>query len=370
MNAETEGRTSPVAAPAPLPPRPEPPRPTRRRLDASEYVRGVLNGERSVLSRAITLIESRRPDDRVLAGQVLAALLPHTGRSTRVGISGMPGAGKSTLIETLGLNLTRQGRKVAVLAVDPSSRVTGGSLLGDKTRMTGLSCDPNAFIRPSPSGETLGGVARTTREAMLACEAAGFDVVIVETVGVGQAESVVADMVDVFLVVLIAGAGDQLQGIKRGILEVADLIAVNKADGEGRPRATRAAAMYRDAMRLLHPPDPDNLWSPPVLALSALENQGVDALWDCVLAHRATFEAAGLRDARRHDQAVRWMWDLVDDQLHRILREDPRVRGIAGRLEADVRAGRVTASAAAASILVALGLAGPNGLAASSRPHG
>ncbi len=308
-----------------------------------------------MLSRVITLIESRRPEDRDLARSVLGELIPHSGRSIRLGISGVPGAGKSTLIEALGMNLIAQGRRVAVLAIDPSSRVTGGSILGDKTRMGRLSLDADAFIRPSPSGLTLGGVAGHTREAMLACEAAGYDVLIIETVGVGQSEVAVSDMVDFFLVILIAGAGDELQGIKRGLIEMADLIAINKADGDNRTRAERAAAQYRNIIHLIHPPD--SPWIAPVVTCSALENAGLDALWAAVLQHRDKFELAGLLQERRRSQAVRWMWDLVDEQIRRVLRESPGIRDLAARLESDVQAGRSAPAAASEQIVRALGLA-------------
>jgi LAO/AO transport system kinase len=307
-----------------------------------------------MLSRVITLIESRRPEDRDLAQRVLTALLPHAGKALRLGITGVPGAGKSTLIEALGLNLTGRGHRVAVLAIDPSSRITGGSILGDKTRMAALSRDPNAFIRPSPSGETLGGVAGKTREVMLACEAASYDVVIVETVGVGQSETMVADMVDFFLLVLIAGAGDELQGIKRGLIEMADLIAINKADGEDRARADRAKTQYGHAIRLIYPPE--SLWIPPVLTCSALENAGLDAIWSEVLAHRAKLERAGFLHQRRRAQAARWMWDLVHEHIERALREGPGMQDLAARLEVDVQAGQMTAAAAAQRMIQALGL--------------
>ncbi|HET6521615.1 MAG TPA: methylmalonyl Co-A mutase-associated GTPase MeaB, partial [Geminicoccaceae bacterium] len=258
----------------------------------------IVRGDRRALARAITLIESSRADHQERAERLLEGLLPHTGNAVRVGISGAPGAGKSTFIEALGLRLTRAGgHKVAVLAVDPSSRRSGGSILGDRTRMQELSREPNAFIRPSPAGESLGGVARRTREAALACEAAGFDVVVIETVGVGQSETAVAEMVDTFLLLLAPGAGDELQGIKRGIVELADVVAVNKADGGLRAAAEVARAEYRGALRLLRPATPG--WTPPALTCSALTGEGIDGVWRAVLRHRSALEAVGGLEARR-----------------------------------------------------------------------
>jgi LAO/AO transport system kinase len=313
-------------------------------MAAADYVEGVRAGDRSVLARTITLLESTHRDHRRLAEQVLHELLPFSGGSHRVGITGVPGVGKSTFIDQLGVNLTATGHRVAVLAVDPTSSRTGGSILGDKTRMERLATDPNAFIRPSPAGRTLGGVARATREAILVCEAAGFDVVLVETVGVGQSETVVADMVDFFLVLMLAGAGDDLQGIKKGVLELADLVAVNKADGDNVRRAELAAAEYRRALHLMTPATPT--WTPPVLTCSALTNTGLDELWRQVELHRRKLTETGELQARRQEQQVRWMWSLLDERLRDDLRSDPAVAARLRRLEAEVRNGAVTATAA------------------------
>ena len=326
----------------------------RGRLAPQQYVSGILGRERSVLSRFVTLLESRLEEDRALAQLVLTALLPHTGRSLRVGITGVPGAGKSTFIDSLGPMLTSQGHRVAVLAIDPTSRISGGSILGDKTRMIDLSGDPNAFVRPSPTAGTLGGVTRNTREVMLACEAAGFDVVLIETVGVGQSETVVADMVDFLLVILIAGAGDELQGIKRGLIEMADLIAINKADGENKLSAERAAVQYQNAVQLIH--SPDSPWIPPVLTCSAANNTGMDAIWSQVLKYRARFDPTGAFQQHRRAQMVGWMWDLVNEQIHHMLHDQPDVREVSARAEAAVRSGLMTAADGAKEIIRALGL--------------
>lgn len=308
---------------------------------------------RAALARAITLVESRRTDHQAAARQLLQRIMPHTGAAQRLGITGVPGAGKSTTIEALGCNLTAAGHRVAVLAVDPSSSRTGGSILGDKTRMERLAMDPRAFIRPSPSGGELGGVARKTREAILLCEAAGFDVVIVETVGVGQSETVVADMVDLFMAVLIPGGGDELQGIKKGLIEIADLILINKADTDP-PRAERSAREYRNALHILTPAHPD--WTPPVLTASGLNNAGLDTLWAQIQRHREVMTANGMRAERRAGQNGRWMWAMVNDRLGRAFREHPKVAALAPALEAQVLAGEVPASLAADQLLAAFGL--------------
>lgn len=313
----------------------------------------VLAGERAALAQAITLVESRRADHRAQARALLERLAPRAGGAHRVGLTGVPGAGKSTTIEALGGMLTAQGRRVAVLAVDPSSGRTGGSILGDKTRMGRLAVDPAAFIRPSPAGGTLGGVARKTREAMLLCEAAGFDVVIVETVGVGQSETAVAEMVDIFITLLIPGGGDELQGIKKGLIELADMVVVNKADADP-AAAARSARDYRAALHILQPASP--LWSPPVLTASGLTGEGLAPLWAQVERHRTVMEAAGERARRRAEQDARWMWSQVGERLDRAFRERPAVRALAPELEAAVRGGALPASVAADRLLAAFGV--------------
>jgi len=317
-----------------------------KRLDAQAYVEGVRGGDRAILARAITLIESENTAHAKLAQEVLEALLPYTGGAYRVGISGVPGAGKSTFIDALGTMLSGQGHRVAVLAVDPTSSISGGSILGDKTRMAALSNDPNAFIRPSPTSGTLGGVARKTRESILLCEAAAFDVVLVETVGVGQSETIVSRMVDYFLVLLIAGAGDELQGIKRGILEVADMLAINKADGDNLARARRAQSSYQSALRLMRAGS-----APPVVTCSALEKTGLKELWQQIVDARRDLEASGEFQQRRRAQQVQWMWDMVENGLRRALRSDPELSILVKHLEDAVSKGRTTPSAAAQQVL-------------------
>jgi LAO/AO transport system kinase len=313
-------------------------------LSVDEHVDGVIAGDRAVLARTITLLESRNAEHRRTAKEVLQRLLPCTGGSHRVGVTGVPGVGKSTFIDQLGVNLTGAGHRVAVLAVDPTSTRTGGSILGDKTRMERLAVDPEAFIRPSPAGATLGGVTRATRETILVCDAAGFDVVLVETVGVGQSETVVAEMVDFFLVLMLAGAGDDLQGIKKGVLELADMIAINKADGDNRRRAEAAAADYRAALHLLHPASAT--WSPPVVLCSGLADLGLDELWEQVLVHRAKLGATGELEEKRRRQQVRWMWSMLDDRLRDELRSRPEVMAALSDSEERVRSGHTTATAA------------------------
>lgn len=316
-----------------------------------DYVEGVRACNRAMLARAITLTESRKAEHQKQAEAMLLRLLPLCGKAYRVGISGVPGVGKSTFIDALGTMLTAEGHRVAVLAVDPTSSRTGGSILGDKTRMERLSRDPHAFIRPTPTAGTLGGVARRTREAIHICEAAGFDVILVETVGVGQSEVAVSEMVDFFLVLAIAGAGDELQGIKRGILELADMIAVNKADGDNRDRATRAASDYANAMHLITPADA--AWVPPVLTCSALKNTGLDTLWSKVVEHHDRLAASGALAEKRSGQMLRWMWTLVEDRLIGALRADKRIAALVGELESDIRGGKLTPSIAADRILEA-----------------
>ena len=320
-------------------------------VDLDVLEQDVLANRRAGLAKAITLVESTRDDHREQAQQLLLRLLPKAGNAIRVGITGVPGVGKSTFIDALGMYLLAKGHRVAVLAVDPSSTRTGGSILGDKTRMARLSVERDAYIRPSPTAGTLGGVAKATRETMVLLEAAGFDVILVETVGVGQSEVTVAIMVDCFAFLTLARTGDQLQGIKKGVLELADLVAVNKADGNFERDARVAARELAGAMRLVHPHDA--IWKPPVITMSGLEGNGLDTFWDTVLEHREVLTAAGQFEENRRRQQVDWTWTMVHDQLLRRLETNPRVKTIRGDVERSVRDGSLTAALAAQRLLAA-----------------
>ncbi len=319
-------------------------------IDAS--VNGLLNGNRRILAKAITLIESSLSRHQALAQAILDRLLPHTGKAVRLGITGVPGVGKSSFIESLGMMLVEKGHRVAVLAVDPSSTRSGGSILADKTRMERLCADSRAFIRPSPSSGTLGGVARKTRETMLVCEAAGFDVIIVETVGVGQSETTVSSMVDFFLVLMLAGAGDELQGIKKGVLELADAIAINKADGDNIEKARKAKKDYETALQLLRPASPN--WSPPVLTCSARELTGIDDIWAVVLKHRDIMSSSCELDQNRRSQALAWMWSLVEEGLKDRFKHHPKVQHHLPQLLRQVENGMLSPTAAACQLLLFL----------------
>jgi LAO/AO transport system kinase len=321
---------------------------------ARDLATRLLAGDRAALARAITLIESKRADHRAEARSLMQQVLPHTGRAIRLGITGVPGVGKSTTIDTLGMRLIGAGHKVAVLAVDPTSSRTGGAILGDKTRMARLSVEPEAFIRPSPAGQTLGGVAARTREAMLLCEAAGFDVVLVETVGIGQSETAVSDMTDFFLVLLLPGGGDELQGIKKGVIELADMIAINKADGDSLGRARKTATEYSIALNLLTADGA--AWKPPVILTSGLNDEGLEALWANVLKHRAITLGSGALQQKRAAQQVKWMWAMLDDRIRGRLRTDPRIRERVPEIEGAVFAGGLSATYAADEIAGMLGL--------------
>jgi LAO/AO transport system kinase len=325
---------------------------------------GVRAGDRRALAKAITLVESTRADDQSAAQRLLELLLPHTGRAARVGVSGVPGVGKSTFIEAFGLYLIGLGKRVAVLAVDPSSALSGGSILGDKTRMPQLAAAPEAFIRPSPSAGSVGGVTRRTREALLVCEAAGYDAVLVETVGVGQSEFAVASMVDFFLVLMLAGAGDELQGLKKGILELADALAINKTDGDNVSKAEQAAAEYRGALRLFRHTSAH--WDPPVVTVSALEGRGMDTVWSIVDEHRARLGAVGELTRKRQEQQQAWFWSMIDDGLkrHFLARED--VGRLLPEMEAAVVSARLTPTEAARRLLALLGEGGGGGVQAAA----
>jgi LAO/AO transport system kinase len=320
-------------------------------MTSQDLADAIRSGDRAGLPRAITLLESTRADHREQAQRLLLELLPDSGNAHRVGITGVPGVGKSTTIESLGMYLIEQGHRVAVLAVDPSSTRTGGSILGDKTRMARLAQHPDAYIRPSPTSGTLGGVAKATRETVVLLEAAGFDVILIETVGVGQSEVAVANMVDTFLLLTLARAGDQLQGIKKGVLELADVVVVNKADGDHLPEARKAARDLKSALRLIYPRG--TLWLPPVLTMSAMEGTGLTAMWDTVEQHRQVLTDAGEFETRRRAQQVDWTWQMVRDTvLDRVL-SNPQVRKIRADVERQVKAGELTPALAAQQILKA-----------------
>ncbi|MDO4593201.1 MAG: methylmalonyl Co-A mutase-associated GTPase MeaB [Comamonadaceae bacterium] len=338
-------------------------------MTPQHILEGILQGnaavQRRAMAKAITLLESTRADHRAQADELLTALLPHTGQALRLGISGVPGVGKSTFIEALGMYLTQQGLRVAVLAIDPSSTVSGGSILGDKTRMEQLSVNPNAYIRPSPSSGTLGGVAEKTRESMLVCEAAGYDVVIVETVGVGQSEVAVHSMTDMYCVLQLPNAGDDLQAIKKGVMERADLVVINKADIDPNA-ATRAQAQITSSLRLLalhgnpeHGSGNDALWQPKVLQISALQAQGVDVFWAHVQQYRQLETANGRLAVRREKQALDWMWERIEAGLKQAFRQHPAVQRLLPQMQADVAKGRLAASTAARNLLAAQALTAP-----------
>ena len=321
--------------------------------DPEYYIQGVLDNNRLMLARTITLVESTLATHQDIAKNVINALLPKTGKAVRLGITGVPGAGKSTFIESFGTKLTEQGHKVAVLAIDPSSTRSGGSILGDKTRMEKLAVNHNAFIRPSPSGGSLGGVARKTRETMLVCEAAGFDVIIIETVGVGQSETTVASMVDFFLVLQIAGAGDELQGIKKGVLEVADAIAVNKADGDNINRAKLAKKQYETALHLVTPSSPN--WMPPVMTCSAVEMIGLEEIWQTIIRHEEIMTASGELQKKRQEQAMSWMWFLVKEGLETWFYHHPQVKERIPEIKKMVEEQKIAPTRAADELVSVLG---------------
>jgi LAO/AO transport system kinase len=327
--------------------------PPRAAPSLDDYAAGILAHNRAILGRAITMVESRNWKHRQLANEILLRVLPHTGKAHRIGITGVPGVGKSTFIESFGCALLKEGKRVAVLAVDPSSPVSGGSILGDKTRMMNLSQHEGSFIRPSPSSGTLGGVTQTTRQTMAICDAAGYDVILVETVGTGQSEVAVADMTDFFLVLMLPGAGDELQGIKKGVLEIADMIVVNKADGDNEIKARQAVVHYRNALHIMQPRSPN--WSPPVLTCSAVKERGLDTIWEKLNEHKEKLTASGEFTEKRQKQRIKWMWSMLQDRLMADLKEHPKVKEELPQIEKDLISGRLTATLAVEQILATFG---------------
>jgi len=317
--------------------------------DANYYIEGVLEGNRRVIAKTITLVESSLTAHQELAKTIIDTLLPYSGKAVRIGITGVPGVGKSAFIESFGMMLLKDEHRIAVLAVDPSSKKSGGSVMGDKTRMERLSVEESAFIRPSPSGGTLGGVARKTRETMLVCEAAGFDVMIVETVGVGQSETTVASMVDFFLVLMLSGAGDELQGIKKGVLELANAVAITKADGDNIEKAKRARKEYETALHLINPSSSN--WSPPVITCSALKLEGIENIWEVVLNHREKLKSTGEFEENRKNQSIEWMWSLVEEGLKDQFYKNPDVKKMLPKIKKEVERGKTAPTAAAYELL-------------------
>ena len=324
-------------------------KPRRREFSVGEYVEGIVKGNVTVLSQAVTLVESVKPEHQAIAQEVIEKCLPYSGRSIRIGISGVPGAGKSTSIDVFGLHVLRQGGKLAVLAIDPSSERSKGSILGDKTRMEKLSVHPNAFIRPSPSAGSLGGVARKTRETIILCEAGGFDKIFVETVGVGQSETAVHSMVDFFLLIQLAGTGDELQGIKRGIMEMADGIVINKADGDNLERARLAATQFRNALHLF--PAPESGWTPQVLTYSGFYNLGVKEVWDMVYKYIDFVKDNGYFEYRRNEQSKYWMYETINEQLRDSFYHNPQIEAMLTGKEKQVLQGNLTSFVAAKNLL-------------------
>lgn len=328
---------------------PKPAAAKKKKLTAQDYIDGILNGDRVVLSRAITVIESNAPKHFSLGQEIIKGILPYTGKSFRVGITGVPGAGKSTFIEALGCKLCSQGKKVAVLAVDPSSSLSRGSILGDKTRMEHLSKEPNAFIRPSPSGGTLGGVTRKSRETMLLCEAFGYDIILVETVGVGQSEITVRSMVDFFLMVALTGAGDDLQGIKKGIMEIADAIVVNKADGDNKPKALMARAEFEQILHYLRPSTEG--WKTHAYTCSAYTGEGVMEMWDVIMDFMHRMTESGTLEARRKEQTLDWVYHMTDEHIQNMIYQNPAVIEEMNKTEELIKVGQISATMAAHNLI-------------------